>query len=97
MFLGELEFHRNRSWECFDWNDALEDFKNQHTIPYFPQWVEKYNGLASDPLVTVQPDSDGVVHHWPDWNQPIFVPHPDDGGLRWEVIEWTAKYELLVR
>ncbi len=89
LVCGELEFHRKRKWDRFDWDDALEDFEDQHSIPYFPQWLEKHKGLASNPLVTVQPDSDGVVHHWPDWNQPIFVPHPDDGGLRWEVVEWT--------
>jgi hypothetical protein len=84
----ELEIQRKWSWDNLDWNAAMVDFKAQNTIPYFPQWIEKYKGLASNPLVTVQPDSSGVVHHWPDWNQPIFVPHPDDGGLRWEVIEW---------
>ena len=34
------------------------------------------------------PDATGVVPHWPDWTQPIFIPHPSDGGLRWEVVTW---------
>jgi hypothetical protein len=63
-------------------HEAKDDFEAQNAIPYFPQWIEEHRGLAPNPLVTVQPDSSGVVHRWPVWNQPIFVPHPDDGGLR---------------
>ncbi len=88
LVCGELEIQRKRSWDRLNWHDALDDFEDQDTIPYFPQWIEKRKGLAPDPLITVQPDSSDVVHHWPNWHQPIFVPHPDDEGLRWEVIEW---------
>jgi hypothetical protein len=32
---------------------------------------------------------DGVKNHLPDFSQPIYVPHPDDGQLLWDVIRWT--------
>jgi len=88
LVCGELEFQRHRTWDHLNWNSALNDFEDQSAIPYFPQWVEQNRGLAPDPTVTVKPDTSGVVHHWHDWTQPLFVPHPDDGGLRWEVIDW---------
>ena len=88
LVCAELEFQPHRKWDRLNWRDALEDFEEQNAIRYFPQWIEKRKGLAPDPLVTVEPASDGVIHHWPDWSQPLFVPHPDDGGLRWEVVEW---------
>lgn len=88
LVCSELEIQRKRSWDRLEWRDALEEFEDQNKIRYFPQWIQKHKGLASDPLITVKPDPNGVVHHWPDWDQPIFVPHPNDGGLRWEVIQW---------
>lgn len=88
LVCGDLEIQRKWSWHRLNWRRAMDDFEDQNSIAYLPQWIEEHKGLASDPLVTIQPDSNGVVHHWPDWSQPIFVPHPDDGGLRWEVIEW---------
>ena len=88
LVCAELEFQPHRKWDRLNWRDALEDFEEQNAIRYFPQWIERRKELAPDPLVTVKPDSVGVVHHWPDWNQPLFVPHPDDGGLRWEVVDW---------
>jgi len=88
LVCGELEFQQHDTWDDLNWNSALNQFEDQSAIPYFPQWVEQHRGLAPDPVVTVKPDTSGVVHHWHDWTEPLFVPHPDDGGLRWEVIDW---------
>jgi len=88
LICGELDLQRKLQWDQLNWYSAYDDFDDQSAIPYFPQWVEQNKGIAPDPVVTVKPDPSGVVHHWHDWSQPIFVPHPDDGGLRWEVIAW---------
>jgi hypothetical protein len=84
----ELQFKPNETWHLLNWISALSEFKEQGATAYFPQWVEQNRGLASNPMLTVKPDTSGVIHHWHDWTQPLFVPHPDDGGLRWEVIDW---------
>ena len=59
---------------------------------YFPDLLDAAlngSGTFMDPVLTLQPKSIPVSYHWHDWSEPIFVPHPDDGGLRWDLIKWT--------
>jgi hypothetical protein len=37
----------------------------------------------------VKPNPTAVRYHWHNWNNPVFVADPSDGGLRWELLEWT--------
>jgi hypothetical protein len=46
-------------------------------------------GLDPKPRLVVQPDSDPVTYHWHYPNDPIYVPHQDDPGFRWDLLEWT--------
>jgi len=67
-------------------------FLPDETYEYLPEMMEAAlsNGTGlMDPTLTLQPESTPVSYHWHDWSGPIFVPHPDDGGLRWDLIEWT--------
>ena len=53
--------------------------------------LEDGDSDADDDLaasIVVRPDPAGVSYHWLDWSQPLFVLHPDDGGLKWDLIEW---------
>ena len=58
-------------------------------LPYFPVWMYQKQGRAPEPLWTIQPDAQTIRYHWQNWDEPIFQPHPDDGGLRWDLLEWT--------
>jgi hypothetical protein len=59
-----------------------------HT-PYFPAWLANATPRNPKPLVQLGPDPDGPVYHWQNWDQPVYVPHPNDEGLVWDLIEWT--------
>ncbi|HRX80489.1 MAG TPA: hypothetical protein P5307_15575, partial [Pirellulaceae bacterium] len=56
--------------------------------PYFPTWPQTNHALDYQPKLTIQPDPSSVSYHWHDWSKPLFEAHPDDGGLRWDLLEW---------
>jgi hypothetical protein len=57
-------------------------------IKYFPQWMFARYGMNYAPLIKIEPDTPAIVHHWHTWGQPVYVAHPDDPGLRWNLIDW---------
>ena len=56
------------------------------TIPYFPAYLEAAIGMTVEPTLTVEPNSDGVLDHWHDFSQPLFVPASGDSGLLWNLV-----------
>lgn len=83
------EWDQSSSW----WKTRLHDFLTQldgrSPVLHFPVWLKQEHGLDYEPKITIQPASATVTNHWHDWSQPLFVAHPDDGGLRWDVIRWV--------
>jgi len=55
-------------------------------VVFFPDWMSQAAGLSPEPVLTVEPDSSAVRNHWHNWSEPIFAAHPDDPGLRWQVL-----------
>ena len=45
-------------------------------------------GYSPVPTLTVKPDSTPITYHWSKGNDPVYVPHDDDEGLRWDMIDW---------
>jgi hypothetical protein len=81
-------------WETLDWSGYYDDFADQlegdegPVVKYFPVWMG-YQGRDPEPLLTVKPDPAPVEYHWKNPYDPVYVPHPDDDGLRWEVLQWS--------
>jgi len=73
------------------WSNRYDDFMDQLDggEPYMPVWLEENFDLDSTPRLTFKPGSTPASYHWYNPDQPIYVPHPDDGGLRWELVSWT--------
>jgi len=92
----ELHVKERHPWEEVPWADRYNEFKTQlaagdaSAVPYFPVWMGM-RGYHPKPLVTFQPDPDPVTYHWKNRYDPIYVPHPDDDGLRWDLLEWTDR------
>ncbi|MBW3598542.1 MAG: hypothetical protein KY475_14880 [Planctomycetes bacterium] len=90
----ELSLDGRETWanRPNEWNDFLEDFEENlddpNPIPYMPSFLAAEEDMHYDPKPTIRPDS-GVTYHWHDWSQPLYVPHPDDAGLVWDLIRWT--------
>ena len=46
------------------------------------------SGFPSVPTVTLKPETTAATYHWQTGNNPVFVPHSSDPGLRWDVLSW---------
>jgi len=87
QFFTPLDYNLNLigTWSVFVYV-ADPDFS------YFPEMLKSMLGSMAasfSPNLTIEANSSPVSYHWHDWSKPVFVPHPDDGGLRWELIDWT--------
>ncbi len=97
LLTGELQLLGRDEWklDASMWSNGLTMFLAQLNasqgvtpIQYFPQWMEVTQQLKVKPLLTIKPESSAVTYHWQDWSQPVYVPHPNDGGLRWDLVDW---------
>lgn len=83
---GRTDFDQTKGW----WNDRHTEYLAQRSsgLAYFPEYVAAAAGLEPEPQLVVVPDTTPVRYHWKNPDDPIYVPHPDDEGLRWELLEW---------
>lgn len=92
----DLNIHALNEWKSLDefwwhWLYALYYLQQSTGYKYFPSWLKAALGLDYSPRIVIQPDTRSVNYHYP-WlstSNPIYVAHPDDGGLRWEMVDWT--------
>jgi hypothetical protein len=84
---ARTEWIRTPSWWRARTTEFLDQLASGSPILYFQSWLESNYGLDPAPKLIVQPDPAAPSYHWPTWSQPLFVAHPDDGGLRWDVLE----------
>jgi len=61
----------------------------ENDVVYFPVLVWGWLDLDPNPRLTIKPPSSPARYHWHDPNNPVYVPHPDDDGLRWDLLEWA--------
>jgi len=87
---GRAQWEQTETW----WQVRLDEFLAQLAIPltsvdYFQLWLEQEHDLDPQPNITIRPRAETINVHWMDFDQPLFVPHDDDEGLQWEVVDWT--------
>jgi hypothetical protein len=98
LVTGELLVGERWNWDESDswWRERANEFLTQldaaGALPYFPQWLEKEHALPVEPKLQIKPPSQPVSYHWHGWNGPLFVPRDGEGGLRWDLIEWTTDF-----
>lgn len=63
--------------------------QNRNPVTYFPVWLQQACNLQPEPQYGLWPDPLNPYYHW--WNpqNTIYVPNPNDGGLRWDLLSWT--------
>lgn len=91
---GNARWVNSQEW----WADQYSAFMDQLTaaaqvrIVHFPVWLQQKHGMMPWASSTIKPEPaeyGQVCYHWKNSYDPIYVPHPDDEGLRWELLEWT--------
>lgn len=75
-------------WSLLHGSFESQDNGGHGSIPYFPVYM-LFFGRNPLPLLTVRPPSSPVIDHWKEPDQPVYVPHAADTGLRWNVLQWS--------
>ena len=83
------EWVQSESWWLNRANAFLAQLSGPSPLTHFPEFVESDQALDVEPRLRIKPAEQPVTYHWQDWANPLFVPHPSDGALRWELVEWT--------
>ncbi|MFH1919678.1 MAG: hypothetical protein ABIP48_07345 [Planctomycetota bacterium] len=91
LIARQLFIKERQPWETVIWGDRYTDFMAQFpVVPYFPVWMAGWGqGYNPQPLITIKPDASPIAYHWKKPYDPVYVPHPDDDGLRWDLLVWT--------
>ena len=103
LVAGEFEVQGRSQWDQSTswWKTRLNKFMDQlaepNAEPYFPLYVEADKELVQRPKIVFRPDPAAPSYHWHDWSQPLFVAHPDDGGLRWDLLDWQDDPKVNVK
>lgn len=95
LIVNDLKLSGRSDWDLLSgdwWETQLNAFLNQlrsdSPIAFFPDYLEHLN-LHPQPLLTFRPSSTPVAYHWLSEADPVYSVHPDDPGLRWDLIDWT--------
>ncbi len=80
-------WNRAVAWWNLVWN--LFWAQRSEGIQWFPA-VLSFTDLNIKPQITIVPDTRSIRYHYYHPTQPIYVPHADDDGLRWNVVRWTT-------
>lgn len=75
------------TWWNLVWN--LFWLQRSEGIQWFPALLS-LTDLNIKPQITIVPDTRCIRYHYYHPTQPIYVPHADDDGLRWNVVRWTT-------
>lgn len=86
---GRTEWDKGSRW----WDRQMSEFMRGIDLQSpaesrFPNWLATNHNLHSEPQFRVRPTTDSTQYHWHDWSKPLFVGHPDDQGLRWDLTDW---------
>lgn len=57
-------------------------------VRYFPLYMS-YFGRDPIPKIKLNPPSTEPTYAWLQRNVPLYAAHPSDGGLRFELVDWT--------
>jgi hypothetical protein len=73
------------NWQYNSWYDQRND---NNGYRYFPEYLQKTQGLNPSPQLNIKPEVTPVRYHWHNPQNTIYVTDPSDGGLRWDLLSW---------
>ena len=89
LFEGRSDWSQSSAWWSDQYDAFLAQEKEEDGITHFPAWLKAVHGLDPAARIRIEPEGTPVRYHWNRSHGPIYVAHPDDGGLRWELLRWT--------
>ncbi len=91
----DIELWERTDWDHSEWwwDARWEEFDEQlgesDSIDDFPEWLEIHYGLKREPQIVIEAEAEPPRYHWYNPENPLFAVHPDDDGLRWNLIRWN--------
>ena len=93
VICGEFLIDHRDQWTATNWDfyHDLFQFVNAQSgaMRYFPNFMGAI-GRSPIPFLTIKPSSASVTDHWLTAGAPLYVAHPSDSGLRWNIVRWTT-------
>ena len=83
--------NRSSSWWSTKY-DAWYAQKNRTSgYKYFPEYLKTLSSDSLDPVpkIVIKASTETIQYHWHNPQNTIYVAHSDDGGLRWDLLDWT--------
>jgi len=89
----KLTIEKCKSWNNLNWSWYYTLFTYQLSnatspVKYFPVWMSSW-GFDPTPKLTFAQESSAVTYHWAASYDSIYVAHPSDAGLRWDLLSWS--------
>lgn len=95
LIVSEIQLRERTAWDQGSswWNSRMSEFMRSinwqsPADSRFPDWLFQQRGLDPTPSFHACPATTSTQYHWHDWSKPLFVAHPDDQGLRWDLLDW---------
>jgi hypothetical protein len=86
---GRTEWYQGSGWWSSAYSLFTSQLQNVNPITFFPVWLQQTFGLQPEPQYGLWSDPLNPYYHWKNPQDPIYVPNPSDGGLRWDLLSWT--------
>lgn len=77
---------RSEDWWQQAYEEFLDDMEASPGEDLFAVWLRDRRGLSTQPQVVLKLPEAPRRYHWYDPRDPLYAPHPDDSGLRWELV-----------
>jgi hypothetical protein len=98
LIAQDFDFRPRNDWNSKDyswWSARYDAWYAQKGkaggYQYFPEYLQKLATGALDPVpkVIIKANTDSIQYHWHNPQNTIYIAHPTDGGLRWDLLNWT--------
>ena len=92
----QITIQQRTEWNQLNWGNCYTAFQTAKllfplTVKYFPDWMNKNYACNPASQLNFGPESPAATYHWASSYNPIFVPNPSDGGLRWDLLTLDGK------
>lgn len=98
LIAQDFDFRPRDDWnnkDCSWWSNRYDAWNAQKIkvggYKYFPEYLKNLSVDALDPVpkLIIKASTDTIRYHWHSPQNTIYVANADDGGLRWDLLDWS--------